>query len=163
MIKNQMITLLSLDTSTTSTGWAVFQNGIYQDSGVIDEFKKEKNGYKRLGLMVKKLLMYIEQLNPDIIVIEKDVVFGNMKVIDMLMKIIGAVYGFCLKNEITYYEFAPSEWRKYVKLQVFGRKRTEFKQASIKYVKDNFNKEVNDDEADAICVGIAYCKKFKGE
>ena len=163
MIKNQMITLLSLDTSTTSTGWAVFQNGIYQDSGVIDEFKKEKNGYKRLGLMVKKLLMYIEQLNPDIIVIEKDVVFGNMKVIDMLMKIIGAVYGFCLKNEITYYEFAPSEWRKYVKLQAFGRKRTEFKQASIKYIKDNFNKEVNDDEADAICVGIAYCKKFKGE
>lgn len=163
MIKNQMITLLSLDTSTTSTGWAVFQNGIYQDSGVIDEFKKEKNGYKRLGLMVKKLLMYIEQLNPDIIVIEKDVVFGNMKVIDMLMKIIGAVYGFCLKNEITYYEFAPSEWRKYVKLQAFGRKRTEFKQASIKYVKDNFDKEVNDDEADAICVGIAYCKKFKGE
>lgn len=158
-----MITLLSLDTSTTSTGWAVFQNGIYQDSGVIDEFKKEKNGYKRLGLMVKKLLMYIEQLNPDIIVIEKDVVFGNMKVIDMLMKIIGAVYGFCLKNEIIYYEFAPSEWRKYVKLQAFGRKRTEFKQASIKYVKDNFNKEVNDDEADAICVGIAYCKKFKGE
>ncbi len=163
MIKNQMVTLLSLDTSTTSTGWAVFQNGIYQDSGVIDEFKKEKNGYKRLGLMVKKLLMYIEQLNPDIIVIEKDVVFGNMKVIDMLMKIIGAVYGFCLKNEITYYEFAPSEWRKYVKLQAFGRKRVEFKQASIKYVKDNFNKEVNDDEADAICVGIAYCKKFKGE
>jgi len=163
MIKNQMVTLLSLDTSTTSTGWAVFQNGIYQDSGVIDEFKKEKNGYKRLGLMVKKLLMYIEQLNPDIIVIEKDVVFGNMKVIDMLMKIIGAVYGFCLKNEITYYEFAPSEWRKYVKLQVFGRKRTEFKQASIKYIKDNFDKEVNDDEADAICVGIAYCKKFKGE
>jgi len=163
MIKNQMVTLLSLDTSTTSTGWAVFQNGIYQDSGVIDEFKKEKNGYKRLGLMVKKLLMYIEQLNPDIIVIEKDVVFGNMKVIDMLMKIIGAVYGFCLKNEITYYEFAPSEWRKYVKLQAFGRKRTEFKQASIKYIKDNFDKEVNDDEADAICVGIAYCKKFKGE
>ncbi len=163
MIKNQMVTLLSLDTSTTSTGWAVFQNGIYQDSGVIDEFKKEKNGYKRLGLMVKKLLMYIEQLNPDIIVIEKDVVFGNMKVIDMLMKIIGAVYGFCLKNEITYYEFAPSEWRKYVKLQAFGRKRTEFKQASIKYIKDNFDKDVNDDEADAICVGIAYCKKFKGE
>lgn len=158
-----MITLLSLDTSTTSTGWAIFKDGVYQESGVINDFKKEKNGYKRLELMVKELLLDIEQLKPDIIVIEKDVVFGNMKVIDMLMKIIGAVYGFCLKNEITYYEFAPSEWRKYVKLQVFGRKRTEFKQASIKYVKDNFNKEVNDDEADAICVGIAYCKKFKGE
>ena len=62
--------------------------------------------------------------------------------------------------ELRYYEFAPSEWRKYVKLQAFGRKRTEFKQASIKYIHDNFNKEVNDDEADAICVGVAYCKKF---
>ena len=31
-----MITLLSLDTSTTSTGWAIFKNGIYQESGVID-------------------------------------------------------------------------------------------------------------------------------
>lgn len=163
MTKKKITTLLSLDTSTTSTGWAVFQDGVYQDSGVIDKFKKEKNGYKRLELMTKELLMSIEQLNPDIIVIEKDVVFGNMKVIDLLMKIIGAVYGYCLFNGITYYEFAPSEWRKYVKLQAFGRKRNEFKQASIKYVKDNFDKEVNDDESDAICVGIAYCKKFKGE
>ena len=160
MTKEKITTLLSLDTSTTSTGWAVFQNGVYQDSGVIDKFKKERNGYKRLELMVKELLSNIEQLNPDIIVIEKDVVFGNMKVIDMLMKIIGAVYGFCLTNGIVYYEFAPSEWRKYVKLQAFGKKRTEFKQASIKFIKDNFNKEVNDDEADAICVGVAYCKKF---
>lgn len=153
-------TLLSLDTSTTSTGWAIFKDGEYQESGVIDDFKKVKNGYERLKLMTKELLDSIGQLKPDIIVIEKDVVFGNMKVIDMLMKIIGAVYGFCLFNEITYYEFAPSEWRKYVKLQAFGRKRDEFKKASIKYIKDNLNMEVNDDEADAICIGLAYCKKF---
>ena len=160
MAKNKAITLLSLDTSTTSTGWAIFKDGTYQESGVIDDFKKEKNGYKRLELMVKELLTDIGQLKPDVIVIEKDVVFGNMKVIDMLMKIIGAVYGFCLYNGITYYEFAPSEWRKYVKLQAFGRKRDEFKKASIKYIKDNLNMEVNDDEADAICIGLAYCKKF---
>lgn len=153
-------TLLSLDTSTTSTGWAIFKDGEYQESGVIDDFKKVKNGYERLKLMTKELLDSIGQLKPDIIVIEKDVVFGNMKVIDMLMKIIGAVYGFCLFNEITYYEFAPSEWRKYVKLQAFGRKRDEFKKASIKYIKDNLNMDVNDDEADAICIGLAYCKKF---
>ena len=154
-------TLLSLDTSTTSTGWAIFKDGEYQESGVIDDFKKVKNGYERLKLMTKELLDSIGQLKPDIIVIEKDVVFGNMKVIDMLMKIIGAVYGFCLFNGITYYEFAPSEWRKYVKLQVFGRKRDEFKKASIKYIKDNLNMDVNDDEADAICIGLAYCKKFE--
>ena len=154
-------TLLSLDTSTTSTGWAIFKDGEYQESGVIDDFKKVKNGYERLKLMTKELLDSIGQLKPDIIVIEKDVVFGNMKVIDMLMKIIGAVYGFCLFNEITYYEFAPSEWRKYVKLQAFGRKRDEFKKASIKYIKDNLNMDVNDDEADAICIGLAYCKKFE--
>lgn len=153
-------TLLSLDTSTTSTGWAIFKDGEYQESGVIDDFKKVKNGYERLKLMTKELLDSIGQLKPDIIVIEKDVVFGNMKVIDMLMKIIGAVYGFCLFNGITYYEFAPSEWRKYVKLQVFGKKRDEFKKASIKYIKDNLNMDVNDDEADAICIGLAYCKKF---
>ena len=155
------ITLLSLDTSTTSTGWAIFKDGKYQESGVIDDFKKMKNGHERLKLMTKELLDSIGQLEPDIIVIEKDVVFGNMKVIDMLMKIIGAVYGFCLFNGITYYEFAPSEWRKYVKLQAFGRKRDEFKKASIKYIKDNLNMEVNDDEADAICIGLAYCKKFE--
>ena len=154
-------TLLSLDTSTTSTGWAIFKDGEYQESGVIDDFKKVKNGHERLKLMTKELLDNIGQLKPDIIVIEKDVVFGNMKVIDMLMKIIGAVYGFCLFNGITYYEFAPSEWRKYVKLQAFGRKRDEFKKASIKYIKDNLNMDVNDDEADAICIGLAYCKKFE--
>lgn len=154
-------TLLSLDTSTTSTGWAIFKDGEYQESGVIDDFKKVKNGHERLKLMTKELLDSIEQLKPDIIVIEKDVVFGNMKVIDMLMKIIGAVYGFCLFNGITYYEFAPSEWRKYVKLQAFGRKRDAFKEASIKYVKEHIGIDVNDDEADAICIGMAYCKMGK--
>lgn len=153
-------TLLSLDTSTKATGWAVFVNGNYKESGVIDEFKTVKNGADRLSLMVTTLLLFIEQLRPDIIVIEKDVVFGNMHVIDMLMKIIGSVYGYCKEHKIYYYEYAPSEWRKHVKLQLFGRKRDEFKEASIKYIKDNLGLEVTDDEADAICVGLAYCKQW---
>lgn len=155
--------ILSLDTSTKGTGWALFINGIYESSGVIDDFKKVKDGEERLELMVRKLLSEIGYWQPDVVVIEKDVVFGNMKVIDMLMKIIGSVYGYCKTHDIFYYEFVPSEWRKYAKIQAFGRKREAFKEASIKYIKDILNMEVTDDEADAICIGLAYIKKMGGK
>jgi hypothetical protein len=39
--------LLSLDTSTSSTGWAFFINGKYKNSGVID-LKNIKNAPERM-------------------------------------------------------------------------------------------------------------------
>jgi len=43
------------------------------------------------------------------------------------------------------------------------KKREELKQMSIDYVKNHFNVDVNDDVADAICIGVAYDSMFSDD
>ena len=50
-----------------------------------------------------------------------------------------------------------SEWRAAIKIrQGRGIKRDEVKSRDIQYVKNKYNIEVNDDEADAICIFDSY-------
>lgn len=62
------------------------------------------------------------------------------------------------KIEIEY--IYPSSWRAKCGIQTGrGIKRTTLKQADINFVKENYGIEVNDDIADAICIGHAYIHK----
>ena len=168
------VTLLSLDTSSTKTGWAVFKNGTYQESGVLD-WSHIKETDNRLQLMYIKIIQYIEKYQPDILVIEKDVVGSgrrlNMSTINTLIKLIGGIWAYCVQlnmgttmnnseNDfrIFYVEYSPSEWRSLIGLK--GRKREEYKEASIKKIKDEYNIDVDDNEADAINIGLAYIKEW---
>lgn len=54
----------------------------------------------------------------------------------------------------------PSEWRKVCGIkQGRGVQRSTLKQSDINFVKQHFNIQVNDDIADAICIGYAYINK----
>lgn len=120
------------------------------------------NSYKRIEDMCLLILHLLEKYKPDIIVIEKLNVSRNMVATRCLSKIIGVVYSYSILNkDVFYYEIQASQWRKQIGIQSSKRKREEYKQLSIKYVKDNFNKEVTDDESDAICAGIGYIKMFQ--
>lgn len=111
--------------------------------------------------MCIQIIELLEKYKPDIIVIEKLNVGRNMVATRILSKIIGVVYAYSIMNgEVFYYEIQPSQWRKQLGMQKAGRKRDEYKQLSIQYVKDHLGKEVNDDEADSICAGIGYVKMF---
>ena len=50
--------------------------------------------------------------------------------------------------------------RKYVGLEQGGKKRAELKAASMEYVKSKYGIEVNDDTADAICIGGAVLNMY---
>ena len=51
----------------------------------------------------------------------------------------------------------PGTWRKDCGIRTGrGIKREALKKADIQFVKDNYNIDVNDDIADAICIGHAY-------
>jgi hypothetical protein len=55
-------------------------------------------------------------------------------------------------------ELTPSHWRSILKDHYkinFGKTRAEQKKNSIQFVKDIFNEDVTEDEADAICIGLA--------
>ena len=163
-------TLLSLDTSSTITGYSVFEDGVYKVSGVLN-WSHCKSVEERLQLMLIDIIQHIQRYDPDIIVIEKDVVGSgkrqNTATINTLVKLIGGVWGYItmINSEYPmdepkhfYYEYSPTEWRKLVGIK--GKKREEYKTASIQKVKEDYGIEVDDNEADAINIGLAYIKQW---
>lgn len=146
--------VLSLDTATKVTGWALFVNGKYKCSGIID-LHKNKNSTSRISKMCMSIVGLIKEHNPTDVVIEEMPSTRNAKTTRMLSKIIGAVYYHCLVNDIPYEEMSCTRWRG--TLGIDKRHREEAKLASIKRVKDIYGKDINDDEADAINIGDAYC------
>lgn len=174
---NKETTLLSLDTSSTKTGWAIFGNGIYKESGVLD-WSHIKDTEDRLIIMYIDIIQLINKYEPDILVIEKDIVGSgkrqNMSTINTLVKLIGGVWAYCVQLNmdtpmnfqtgefnVYYVEYTPSEWRSLV--GITARKRDDCKAASIKRIKDIYNLNVDDNEADAINIGQAYINEWSEE
>lgn len=111
--------------------------------------------------MCLAIIHLLQEYKPDIIVIEKLAVTRNMVSVRCLCKVIGAVYCYSiLHKNVFYYEIQPSEWRSKLGIQSKGKKRDEFKQLSMLYVKEQFGIDVSDDESDAICAGLGYIELF---
>ena len=162
--------MLSLDTSSSKTGWSYFLAGQYKKSGVIDldtkECKKKykNNSDKRIEDMCLAVWDLLQKYKPDIIVIEKLNVSRNMNATRVLSKVIGAVYTYyILTDDCSYFEIQPTQWRSQLGMQAGKKKRDELKQLSIEYVKNTLGKDVIDDESDSICQGLAYIKMFTEE
>ena len=102
----------------------------------------------------------LREYKPDIIVIEKLNVGRNMCAVRCLSKVIGAVYCYSILNDCFYYEIQATQWRSQIGIQGKGKKREEFKQLAIEYVKNTLGIDVTDDEADSICAGVGYIKMF---
>ena len=158
--------MISIDSSSSKTGWAYFENANYKTSGVIDfdtnECKKKYKGNsdKRIEDMCLAIINLLKEYKPDIIVIEKLNVGRNMVAVRCLSKVIGVVYCYSILNNCFYYEIQASQWRSQIGIQAKNRKREEFKQMAIGYVKNTLSIDVTDDEADSICAGVAYIKMF---
>ena len=130
------------------------------DYGLID-LHKNTDSELRLKDMARHIWQLLETNKPDIIVIEKLNVGRNLQATRLLSKIIGVVYCYSILNpDVFYFEIQPSQWRKQLGMQSSKRKRDEYKQLSIQFIKEHFNIEVTDDVSDAICAGIGYIKMF---
>lgn len=158
--------LISIDSSSTKTGWALFESGKYIKSNIINldtsECKKKykNNSEQRIEDMCLHIINLLRKYQPDIIVIEKLNVGRNMVAVRTLSKVIGVVYCYAILNNCFYFEIQPSQWRSQLGMQSSKRKREEYKKLSIDYVKNHLEKDVTDDEADSICAGIGYIRMF---
>ena len=140
--------LLSLDTSTTSSGWAYFEGGEYVDSGVIQINTKDTS--KRLKQMILLLFEYIDHYSPTTVIIETPAVVRNPQTQRLLTMIFGAIYGKCVVDNIEFCDLRPTQWRSLVDSEKKPRKRDELKEWSKNKVKLLFGKNVTDDESDSI-------------
>jgi Holliday junction resolvasome RuvABC endonuclease subunit len=118
--------------------------------------------------MCFELCVWIKEVKPYIVVFEDTSLQSNPSTLRLLAQLQGVIIGSCLLNEIPYKIYKPSSWRKLLNFkQGRGIERKFLKQQSKDYVKQYFNVDVNDDIADAICIGQAYINdkqsKLKGD
>ena len=154
--------LISMDTSTTSTGVAIFIDGVLSRHFLI-ETKSIQDTETRLIKMISRLYEVIDFEKPDILVTELTVVTRNAQAQRNLTMILGALYGKCIENNIWYHSYRPTEWRSLIDTdkKPLGRKRENYKTWSLEVVKDIYDIDCNtDDISDAILIGSAYVKKF---
>lgn len=153
-----MSKILSLDTSTKNTGYAVFNDGKLIRYSSIDKSDK-KDSYERMAAMVYDIMVLIEREAPDVVVIEETVVPRNPQTQRMLTMILGAVFCVCIQNNFDYCSLRPTQWRKAArdKDEKLPRKQEELKAWSLDRVKLLYGIDnITDDVSDAILIGQAF-------
>lgn len=163
MESGDILKILSFDQSTLTTGWALFDGLSYVSHGLID-LSKNKDFESRFVQMCGEIRSIILSQCPDIVLIEDTVLMRSPKTMKQLSQLQGIIIGFCQMRDIPYEVFYPTNWRKVLGFkQGSGTKRSELKQQAIDMIYDRYGITATNDEADAICIGMAYIKKYMEE
>ena len=155
----KMRRIISIDSSTKKSAYAVFDDEKYTNSELIT--CNEKNMDERFRNMSLNLLQILSEKKPDAVYIEDTVVPRNVQTQRFLTRLQGVVYAYCVMNECEFHTIRPTVWRKLVGITQGKKKREELKDAAIKLVMDQFEMNVNDDEAEAVLIGIAAIKQSR--
>lgn len=115
----------------------------------------------RFEAMSQKLWGVLEIYKPNIVYIEETVVLRNAQTQRFLTRLQGIIYAWCMNHDCEFNTIRPTSWRSAIGM-VQGKnvKRDQLKEQSVKYVLDNYNLSIGDDEADAICIGDAVIKIY---
>lgn len=148
---------LALDLSSKSTGYAIYENQELKKYGCISA--SSSNLYKRIEKMATELTTVLKENKIDRVVIEDvvpDDVRNNSKVFRALMHLQGVICFTLDKFNLTPEYVVASHWRKLCGIRTgAGIHRESLKPKDIEFVKNQFGIIVNDDIADAICIGFA--------
>ena len=159
-----MIKVMSLDTSTTKTGWGIFVDGEYNDCGLIDLSDMKEKAEQRIPIMIEEIKNVMINYSPDIIVVENTVVSRNIAAQRNLTMLLGMIWYLCIEMNIEYQVVRPTEWRNWVSSEKKGNKREELKAWSVNKVKELYGIiPESDDVSDAILIGYGYVNRYKDE
>ena len=164
--KKQVV--LSLDQSTTATGWALFEEGKLKDFGV---YKPSGDRNQRIEETRKWLKSKIEELFAKepielTLVLEDIQMQGNVETFKSLAHLQGVLInlGFQKKQEkelVDSVEYYSSAWKSTCNIK--GRKRKEQKENAQKHVLDTYGIAAPEDVCDAICLGEHHLHKINSE
>ena len=153
--------VLSMDQSTRASGYALFENGKYICSGVVDMSKSELDTYERSFEMAKALWKILKKYKPEHLIIEDTQQQNNVKTVITLARLQGMIIGYAEAHGVKVHILLPSQWRAALEYSQGPKvKRAELKKQSADYVKKHFGFVLSEDENEAICEGIAAHKIF---
>ena len=109
--------------------------------------------------MILALDKELKAINPDAVFVEAQWMSRNPDTMKKLAYIVGAIMHICIELNSGFNSTLPSQWRK--ELGIKGKNRQEDKELAVQYVKEHYGKEVNDDEAEGICIGEYGVKAMK--
>jgi Holliday junction resolvasome RuvABC endonuclease subunit len=149
--------ILALDPSTKSTGYAVYDDQELIAHGCISA--GSSNLFKRISRMTEEIKKLFDKHDIKKVVIEEvlpEDVRGNQTVFKALMYLQAYIMGTLDELEVETKFYVASAWRAKCGIHTGrGIKRESLKPQDIKFVQNQFGIKVNDDEADAICIGFA--------
>ena len=150
--------LLALDQASRVTGIAIFDDDKLVKYGTF-EIKSNQELGKRLTQFLENLDKLYAAYHFDAVAYEDiQLQMGNVETYKKLAYIQAMILFWCEKHEKNLYCLSPSHWRKILKDKYgmsWGRKRAEQKQTAIDFIQEHYEKEVDSDTADAICIGCA--------
>lgn len=158
--------VLALDQATNTTGWGIFDNKELIAYGRI-EFT-QNDAIERMSKLRNWLLNIIEAWNPDRIGLE-DIQLqkfagknGNTESAVTTYKVLAQLQGVLavasFEKNIPYSIIHTATWRSYCKIT--AKNRTDQKRAAQLFVQKKYEKNVTQDEADAICIGTFMVEKY---
>lgn len=152
--------VLALDLSTKQSGYALGIDGQLEKHGFISA--SNNNPIKRIIKMRDQITKILKIYNIKKIIMEQVRPEYNSHTMKVLMWLQAAIViaAYEIDPQIQCEFIGASSWRAQLKIkQGRGVKRNQLKPQDIQYVKNKYNIQVNDDEADAICIFDAYWLK----
>lgn len=153
--------VLSMDQSTRVSGYCLFQDGEYVESGVVDMSKSKLETDERSFEMAKSLWRVIKKYKPDHLIIENVQQQTSPKTVIILSRLQGMIIGYAEAHNVKTHIILPSQWRAELKYNQGPKvKRAELKQQSIDYVENKYGIARSEDECEAIALNDAARKKL---
>ena len=153
--------VIAFDQASIITGWSLFDENGYVDSGIITKNKNIPIN-QRVPQMAKAICEKIKEFNVDIVVIEGIQNQGSIKTTLDLARLQGGIMMWCEVKHIPIYILPPSEWRSVLEFHQGSKvKREQLKEQSINYVREHLGfDDFSEDRAEAVCIGIAANKLY---
>ena len=148
--------LIAFDQASITTGYSIFEDGKYVESGIIIKSNKIPI-IERIPQMAASICAKIKESRADAVFIEGVQTQSNQKTVVDLARLQGGIMMWCSIKNIPLKILTPAEWRKILGYKM-GPKvpRAELKQQSLDYVKEHFKLvDISEDRAEAICIGAA--------
>lgn len=169
--KSDKFRILALDQATRITGWSLWDGKTLLRHGVFET--KSKDIVERLIEIRNWLARLIENFQPDLVILEdiqyQEKVEGrkinhgekinSVTTYRALAELSGVLQTYLRELDIKFELVLSGVWR--AEVGVKGATRSEKKKSAQKIVKDQFDIDATEDEADAICIGEYATQRCK--